>query len=62
MFLLGFLAKMHVGRGVFVVKMWWNAWQRWIVEVRFSASEIRHDFGIYFLRCGMSADVSHKGS
>jgi hypothetical protein len=31
-FLLGFLRKSGAERGVFVVSLWWNAWQTWRVD------------------------------
>jgi hypothetical protein len=33
--LQGFLRKTCSGRDVFVVKLWWNVWQRWVLDVSF---------------------------
>jgi hypothetical protein len=34
-FLLGFLGKMAFGCGVFVDRVWWIGWVRWVVGSRF---------------------------
>jgi hypothetical protein len=34
-FCWGFLKKVAAERGVFVVKLWWNAWQTWSIDGRF---------------------------
>jgi hypothetical protein len=47
-FLLGFLRKVRGRCGVFVVKLWWNVWQSWRVDGRYSGRKIAHGFSDLF--------------
>ena len=42
-------------RGVFVVSLWWNVWQRWFVNVRFLVVENYAVFWDLFFSTGLGA-------
>jgi hypothetical protein len=48
-FCWGFCGNWGVRRGFFVDSVWWNAWQRWVVDVRFLVVEIYAVFPDLFL-------------
>jgi hypothetical protein len=48
-FCWGFCGNLGAGRGFFVDKVWWNAWQRWFANARFSVVENYAIFANLFL-------------
>jgi hypothetical protein len=43
-FCWGFCGNLGVRRGFFVDSVWWNAWQRWVADVRFLGVE---DYAVF---------------